>query len=377
MTPNEPTAPVPAAAPPAPPGGGVTVSWKALSIVLVVVLVGLGAVVAVVALSGGDDEAEAEELTLEPVSSTGDNPFSPSVGTDQSNVTPPTGSGGTFPADSVGLYGGTLNFSQCNAQQLVTFLQQNPDKGRAWAGVQGIRFEDIATYVSELTPVILRSDTYVTNHGFANGRATTIPAVLQAGTAVLVDKYGAPRTKCYCGNPLTPPTTYSSPRYRGPQWAGFNPGSITIIQQTTVIIEVFTLVDPTTGESFTRPAGSDGGSDQPSGQTPTPTPPQTQAPQTQPPETQPGPTPEERAIAKVQDAASACYPFPAPIEDSNEPPNIFTSPGDSTYFVLTANGTTVSGNFQEFIWHVDRATLAFTPQNNFAQVASDHCPGLN
>jgi hypothetical protein len=34
--------------------------------------------------------------------------------------------------------------------------------------------------------------------------------------------------------------------------------------------------------------------------------------------------------------------------------------------VLIADGTTVTGNVQEFIWHVDRATLAFTPQNNFA-----------
>jgi hypothetical protein len=45
--------------------------------------------------------------------------------------------------------------------------------------------------------VLLRSDTVVTNHGFANGCSTTIPAVLQAGTAVLVDDKGVPVTKCY------------------------------------------------------------------------------------------------------------------------------------------------------------------------------------
>ena len=374
MTPTQPTPPVPAGPPPsgpppaAPAGGGFTVSWKALAVALLVVVVGLGVVVAVVALSS-DEEAAAETLTVEPVSSAGENPFMPTVGTDQSDVTPPAGSGGSFSGDTVGLYGGTLNFAQCDPQKMVTFLQQNPDLGNAWAGVQGIRFEEIATYVSGLTPVILRSDTYVTNHGFANGRATVIPAVL-------VDKYGTPRVKCYCGNPLTPSKTYSKPKYSGPRWPGFNPGSITIVQQTTVVIQIFTLVDPVTGEPFTRPAGSTGGSDQPS--TPTPTPTSTLPQQTQPPATQPsGPSPEEEAIAKVQEASTACYPFPAPIEDSNEPPNIFTQPGDSSYFVLIANGTTVTGNFQEFIWHVDRATLAFTPQNNFAQVASDHCPGLN
>jgi hypothetical protein len=233
-----------------------------VAVALLVVVVGLGAVVAVVALSG-DDEASAEELTVEPVSSAGANPFMPTVGTDQNDVTPPAGSGGSFSGDTAGLYGGTLNFTQCDPQKMVTFLQQNPDLGNAWAGVQGIRFDEIATYVSGFTPVILRSDTYVTNHGFANGRATVIPAVLQAGTAVMVDKYGTPRVKCYCGNPLTPGKTYSKPKYAGPRWPGFNPGSITIVQQTTVIIQIFTLVDPTTGEPFTRPAGSTGGSDQP------------------------------------------------------------------------------------------------------------------
>ncbi|MGQ0804294.1 MAG: DUF6777 domain-containing protein [Actinomycetota bacterium] len=355
------------------PGGGFSVSWKTLTIVLLVIVVGLGAVVAVVALSG-DDEAAAEELTVEPVSSAGANPFMPTVGTDQSDVTPPAGSGGSFSGDTVGLYGGTLNFAQCDPQKMVTFLQQNPELGNAWAGVQGIRFEEIATYVSGLTPMILRSDTYVTNHGFANGRATTIPAVLQAGTAVMVDKYGTPRVKCYCGNPLTPPKTYSKPKYSGPRWPGFNPGSITIIQQTTVVIQIFTLVDPTTGEPFTRPTGSTGGSDQPS----TPTPPDTQPPDTQPPETEaPGPSPEDEAIAKLDAASQACYPFPLPIEEyTSTTPSTFAG-SDPDHFILQVIGNRPGGGTHEFRWSVDRATLQFVPQNDLAQTASNHCPGLN
>jgi hypothetical protein len=350
---------------------------------LAVIVVALASVVGVMALSG-DDEASAEEIGLEPVSSAGTNPFMPPVGTDQPNVTPPTNTGGTYSGDLVGLYGGTLNQSSCDPQQLVTFLQANPDKASAWASVVGIQVVDISTYVSELTPVVLRSDTYVTNHGFEDGRATPIPAVLQAGTAVLVDKYGTPVTKCYCGNPLGKPQTYAKPKYSGPHWPAYTPSSITIIQSTTVIIDTFTLVDTATGEPFTRPRGTDGTADAPSTPTtpstttpPTTLPPAT-APPTAPPETTPsGPSAEEQAIAQVQEAATACYPFPAPIEDSNEPPNIFTSPGDDpSYFVLTADGVTVSGNQQTFIWHVDRATLAFTPQNELAQIASDHCPLL-
>jgi hypothetical protein len=378
--------PQPPAPPPGPPpswsgppagggGSGVNISWKALVGALLAVIVALGAVVAVLALSGDDDgNEETSEFDLEPISSTGQNPFMPAVGTDQANVTPPPQTGGTFSGDTPGLYGGTRNVAQCDAQQMVTYLQQNPDKGAAWANALGITMADIPTYVSELTPVVLRSDTYVTNHGFENGRATPIPAVLQAGTAVLVDKYGTPVTKCYCGNPLRPPPRYAKPRYAGPRWGAFEPSGITIVQKTTVIIDIFVLVDPVTGETIMRPRGP-GANDQPSTPTPAPAPPPP-APEPAPEPVPEGPSPEEQAIAKVQEAATACYPFPAPIEDSNDPPNISTSPGDSTYFVLTASGTTVSGNYQEFVWHVDRATLAFTPQNDFAQVASDHCPGL-
>ena len=63
----------------------------------------------------------------------------------------------------------------------------------------------IGAYVDSLTPVVLTDDTLVTNHGYRDGHATTLPAVLQAGTAVMVDTLGVPRVKCNCGNPLTPP----------------------------------------------------------------------------------------------------------------------------------------------------------------------------
>ncbi len=262
MAAQEPT--VPSSPPPAGGGGsgGVTIGWKAIAISAVAILVILAIVGAVFAMSGGD-EASAEEITLEPISSTGNNPFAPSVGTDEANVTPPPSSGGSYSGNLEGLYGGTLNVSSCDPQKLVTFLQQHPDKGRAWASTLGITFDQIPEYVSGLTPVILRSDTYVTNHGFVNGVANPIPAILQAGTAVLVDKYGVPVTKCYCGNPLTPPSRCDKCTYTGPKWSGFNPGGITIVNKSTTIIDIFVLVDPKTGEPFTRPPGTDGGSDTP------------------------------------------------------------------------------------------------------------------
>lgn len=44
----------------------------------------------------------------------------------------------------------------------------------------------------------------MTNHSLRNGVAAPFQAILQAGTAVLVDRYGTPVVRCFCGNPLKP-----------------------------------------------------------------------------------------------------------------------------------------------------------------------------
>ncbi len=229
---------------------------------MVFLLVVVGAVVGIVTIFASG-MAVAAEVTTEPISTAGANPFMPPVGTDQANVTPPPNTAGSFPANTPGLYGGTLNQASCDAAAMVAFLQANPDKAAAWAASLGIDVAAIPTYVAELTPVILRTDTWVTNHGFRDGKANPITAVLQAGTAVLVDKFGQPRVKCYCGNPLKPVVVPSSPQFIGPSWPGFSDTNITIIQETTVVINTFTLVNPLTNEVFERPAGSSGASDKP------------------------------------------------------------------------------------------------------------------
>jgi hypothetical protein len=205
------------------------------------------------------------EVVAAPVSTTGNNPFTPKVGTDRPGVRPPAAasspSGGlvSYTGSLPGLYGGTRNYTQCDKPQLVSFLEANPSKASAWASTLGIQTTQISSYVSGLTDVILRTDTRVTNHGYVNGVADPIQSVLEAGTAVLVDQYGRPVVKCYCGNPLTPPVLYSSPVYTGPLWVGFSTTNITIIQQSVTIINQFILYDPTTGKEFKRsPNGHDG-----------------------------------------------------------------------------------------------------------------------
>jgi hypothetical protein len=160
-----------------------------------------------------------------------------------------------------GLFGGTRDRATCDRDQLVTFLEANPAKARAWAGVIGVPVADIRSYVNGLTPVILQRDTRVTNHGFRDGRATPIQSILQAGTAVLVDEYGVPRVKCNCGNPLGEPRALAArTRYTGTRWPTFSPANV-IRVTVDVKVSVFILVDVSGGEPISRPVATDGDED--------------------------------------------------------------------------------------------------------------------
>ncbi|MGI5130539.1 DUF6777 domain-containing protein [Pseudonocardia sp. CA-107938] len=217
------------------------------------VVVALAAVAAVlVVTSSGDD---TESVMLEPVAADGAHPFMPSVAKRQGPLTPPVGTGGPLPASTHGLYGGVLGEASCDAPAMLAFLQADPAKAIAWAGVLGIGVAEIPAYVADLTPLVLRSDTYVTNHGFADGRATTVVSVLQAGTAVFVDRFGLPRIRCTCGNPLTAARAPDGPVFIGASWPGFNRATITVVEDSTGLIDEFTLVDVVTGSEFLRARG--------------------------------------------------------------------------------------------------------------------------
>ena len=213
------------------------------------------------------------EVFLEPMTAPGRDPFSGTVvvgnppGT--KSQTPVGAAGGTGTVALVNgstpaLYGGSRNEHVCDRQKLIGFLEQNPDKAAAWAGVLGIKTSEIATYIGTLTPLQLRADTRVTNHGFVDGHATTLQSVLQAGTAVLVDEMGRPRVKCGCGNPLLDPVaTPIAPRYTGDAWPDFSPRNVSAVSPASTRIDRFVVFDLRTGETFYRPRGTDGDADQP------------------------------------------------------------------------------------------------------------------
>lgn len=206
------------------------------------------------------DEAGAE-VYLEAAARRGPDPFTDSVANDTTELTSPyeaTGEAGqgvvlTVTGTEPGLYGGTRDNTACDPTKLVEFLEAQPAKARAWAGILGINPTGITDYINALTPVILRADTRVTNHGFANGNATARQAVLQSGTAVLVDNTGIPRVRCSCGNPLTEPEAVEA-NYAGTPWPDFQPDTVIAIT-TGQETDTLTLTDLGDGSTFDQPAG--------------------------------------------------------------------------------------------------------------------------
>jgi hypothetical protein len=196
-----------------------------------VVAIGVGVLVGVVvAGGGGDDGGEREDVQLVSASEPGPNPFTPPVAPETpppSTIAPPQGP-----------FGGTGDNTLCDREGIIAFLTDpaNAAQAKAWAGTLRISVSEIPDHVRALIPTTTTSDIRITNHTFENGRAVAFQAVLQTGTAVLVDVYGKPVVRCRCGNPLLPPREVKSPTYTGPKWAGFDPDTIIIIEVTNVQI---------------------------------------------------------------------------------------------------------------------------------------------
>ncbi|WP_354643983.1 DUF6777 domain-containing protein [Kitasatospora camelliae] len=230
----------------------------------------VGVVLAVVLATAGSSSnpAAAQEVEKQAKGTAGKKPFTPPVSAEK--PTEQTG-GGASPESSsaasagtkvsggeAGLYGGSTKTAVCDVPKLTAYLDSEPDKARAWASVQGIQPSEIGSYLGGLTPVVLRADTRVTNHGYQDGEAIPYQAVLEAGTAVLVDSYGVPRVRCACGNPLTPPEAIDQPTYTGDQWASFQSDKVVTVEPAPQPVGKIVLVDEETGGTYDKPVGTTG-----------------------------------------------------------------------------------------------------------------------
>ncbi|MFE2554830.1 DUF6777 domain-containing protein [Streptomyces sp. NPDC059352] len=239
---------------------------------------------------GGTTGSGGGEVFLQNASASGPAPFTQSTArtgdgsASPASIPPRTASAeaGTprVSGSAPGLYGGTQSVASCDVEQQVRFLAAEPAKNAAFASVLAIEANEVAGYLRSLTPLQLRVDTRVTNHGFQNGSATTYQAVLQSGTAVMVDGRGVPRVRCACGNPLTEPVAQKEPRTSGTPWQGYNSSQVVVVAPSVTVVNVFVVYDPENDGWFARQRGDTGQHDKPT--PPPPPPPPSKSPSVSP-----------------------------------------------------------------------------------------------
>ncbi|GLX50335.1 hypothetical protein Shyhy01_32850 [Streptomyces hygroscopicus subsp. hygroscopicus] len=221
-----------------------------------------------------------EEVFLQPAAEQGPNPFTASTATGPAGPgTPrPTGTGRTADASAPpaglavaplaaaralsggtpGLYSGSARVAGCDVERQIGGLTSDPARGDAFARTAGVPRADLPGYLRGLTPVLLRADTRVTNHGYRDGQVAGYQAVLQAGTAVLVDNRGVPRVRCACGNPLRPPEeARGGVGARGTAWSGYRPNQVIVVTPAPQAVGSLTLLDAGTNTWIERRVGPD------------------------------------------------------------------------------------------------------------------------
>ncbi|MFD6529830.1 DUF6777 domain-containing protein [Streptomyces sp. NPDC060184] len=162
----------------------------------------------------------------------------------------------TVTGDAAGLYGGVRNTPSCDVGAQADLLTEDSARARAFARVAGIEAVQIPGYLRALTPVVLRADVRVTDHGFASGAPTSFQTVLQAGTAVMVDSRGLPRVRCASGNPLAPAVPLTGRiADRGERWAGYAPERVLDIAPSAGVLESLVIADLVEGTWIERPSG--------------------------------------------------------------------------------------------------------------------------
>ncbi|MFD7135795.1 DUF6777 domain-containing protein [Streptomyces sp. NPDC059894] len=270
--------------PPSPPPGGTPGGapeprrpwWRSAPrlALLTTALVAVAALALVLTRTdGGGTPAGQGEVFLQAAAGTGPYPFTDNTATATSapptSTAPATEERATDVVRAVdggagGLYGGTRDVAACDVEKQIAFLGAEPARNRAFASVARVDPAQVPAYLRSLTPVQLRLDTRVTNHGYSDGEATGYQAVLQAGTAVLVDARGEPRVRCACGNPLTRPIAQkTAPEPTGDSWPSYRPSNVVVVLPSSTVIDVFVLHDGDDDGWFARERGDTGREDRP------------------------------------------------------------------------------------------------------------------
>ncbi|GGI98660.1 hypothetical protein GCM10010121_006150 [Streptomyces brasiliensis] len=260
----------------------------------------LAVLLLVAGCAGGATETRvSRDVLLQPVDARGPDPFTDSTATgpglpppvtrtavpampaaDTRTASAPPSAARSLSGGTPGLYGGTAGVASCDVEREIGYLTADPAKGRAFAQAEGVEEAFLPGYLRGLTPVALRADTRVTNHGYRTGRAAGFQSVLQAGTAVLVDARGVPRVRCACGNPLLPPDlARDDAGTSGSPWSGYRAADVIVVTPAPRDVTGITILDLETRIWIERRVGQDVGQDRPVA----PPPGETQHPPTAPP----------------------------------------------------------------------------------------------
>ncbi|MEV0224474.1 DUF6777 domain-containing protein [Streptomyces sp. NPDC050704] len=298
--------------------------WKSAPRVAVIAAALVAAVTLAVVFtrSDGGTSGSGGEVFLQAAGKSGPDPFTESTAKDSS--TPPETPSPTSAGESAnvtravdgsapGLYGGTRNVASCDVEKQISALRKAPAKNKAFASVLSVEPSAVPAYLRSLTPVQLRMDTRVTNHGYRDGNPTRYQAVLQSGTAVLVDDRGVPRVRCACGNPLLPPVAQqSTPRRTGDSWSSYRPANVVVVAPAPQVVNIFVVYDPDSGGWFNRHKGDTGEKDK----------------KTDPPANRPSPSVSSPPPALT--SPSPCVSAPTDPTDPTATPSGSASPCPST-----------------------------------------------
>ncbi|MFD9886614.1 DUF6777 domain-containing protein [Streptomyces alboflavus] len=294
--------------------------WRSAPRVAMIGLAVVAAVVLIVVLTRPEGTKESRgEVLLQAAGKSGPDPFTESTARDDDTPTSPTPVASTSASANVtrgvdgaapGLYGGTRKVGACDVEKQVEVLGKDPAKNKAFASVLDIDAAAVPAYLRALTPAQLRMDTRVTNHGYRDGAPTAYQAVLQAGTAVLVDDRGVPRVRCACGNPLLPPVAQQgTPKRTGDAWPGYRSSNVVFVAPAAHVVNVFVMYDPKSGKWFERDKGDTGAGDK----------------ETQPPPDQPSPSP-SLSMSPSPSVSSPSPSSPSPSVSPSSPSPSSASP---------------------------------------------------
>lgn len=200
---------------------------------------------------GQTGSAVAAPVQLQPVTFRNPDSFTDSIvsiSDDELITLAASASGGTRPegdlsGDTSLLYATVPGGKICDRSLLSNALAANEQLRVAWADAAGVAPEQAAATVTSLHPVILRSDTAVTNHSYRDGSVSEFQAILQAGTPVLIDSSGTPRVQCSCGNPLGEPRSGDSVEFEGEQWDGFDDTSVLRVRPSAAPVDQVTALN--------------------------------------------------------------------------------------------------------------------------------------